>query len=109
MAYDENLASRIREQLISLDGYAEKKMFGGICYLLHGNMACGIVQNKLIVRVGKERYAAALELPHSSIFDFTGRPMTGWVQVGPGGTTVDEDLDRWLQKGIDYARALPAK
>jgi len=109
MAYDENLASRIREQLIARDGYVEKKMFGGICYLLHGNMACGIVGNQLIVRVGKEKYAAALELPHTSIFDFTGRPMTGWVQVGPAGTTAEEDLETWLQKGLAYALSLPPK
>jgi len=107
--YDGTLAGRIRERLIAREGYDAKKMFGGICYLLNGNMACGIVRNQLIVRVGKEKYAAALELPHAGVFDFTGRPMTGWVQVGPGGTTVDEDLDRWLQKGVDYALSLPPK
>lgn len=109
MAYDENLAARIRKVLIERDGYAEKKMFGGICFLLHGNMACGIVRDLLIVRVGPQRYAEALAQPHAGVFDFTGRPMTGWVQVGPPGWKPEDTFQAWVQRGVDYALSLPPK
>ncbi len=109
MAYDETLAGRVRAELIAREGYVEKKMFGGVCYLLHGNMACGIVRDLLIVRVGPQKYAEALELPHAGIFDFTGRPMTGWVQVAPPGYAADADLRAWVGRGVAYALSLPAK
>ena len=77
MAYDESLASRVRAVLDQVSGLAEKKMFGGVGYLLQGNMACGVHQEYLIVRVGPDRYQAALNEEHTKIFDITGRPMTG--------------------------------
>ncbi|WP_432823206.1 TfoX/Sxy family protein [Trichloromonas sp.] len=109
MAYDQDLAARVRAALISLDGFDEKKMFGGLCFLLHGNMACGLVRDLLIVRVGPEGYAAALAQPHAALFDLTGRPMTGWVQVSPAGVKREADLAAWLQRGVDFARSLPPK
>lgn len=109
MAYSENLAERIRERLHHLPAYMERKMFGGVCFLLHGNMACGILNNDVIVRVGKEAYESALALPHTRKFDTTGRPMTGWVMVSPQGHRSGEQLDDWLQKGVDFAISLPPK
>lgn len=85
MAYDEGLAQRIREILSESPGYEEKKMFGGIGFLLHGNMACSVIREDLIVRVGAENYTAALQLPNVELFDITGRAMTGWVVVKRAG------------------------
>ncbi len=109
MAYDEDLAARVRAELIPLAGFDEKKMFGGLCFLLHGNMACGLVRDLLIVRVGPAAYAEALAQPHAALFDLTGRPMTGWVQVAAAGVKSRELLAAWVQRGIDYALSLPPK
>lgn len=109
MAYDEGLAQRVREILEEKPGFVEKKMFGGICFLLHGNMACGILDYDIIVRVGPEKYENALTLPHARVFDFTGRPMKGWVMVSHEGHESDEELFGWIQKGVDFAMSLPPK
>ena len=84
-------------------------MFGGIGYLLHGNMACGILHDDLIVRVGPEKYADALALPHTREFDITGRVMKGWVMVSKDGCGSKEDLSAWIQRGIAFAGSLPEK
>jgi hypothetical protein len=109
VAYDEGLAQRVREILEELPGYTEKKMFGGIGFMLQGNMACGVNGDDLIVRVGPEQGEEALARPHARVFDFTGRPMRGWVMVAPDGTAPDEDLQRWVQQGMDFALSLPPK
>ena len=109
MAYDESLAQRVREQMSELPGYVEKKMFGGVGFMLHGNMACGVNGTDLIVRVGPERYESALAEPHTRPFDMTGRPMRGWVVVIAEGYEADEDLQAWVQQGVEYALSLPAK
>ena len=109
MAFNEELANQIRQRLIALDGYNEKKMFGGICFLLNGNMACGIVHDSLIVRVGPLRYNEALQKPDCGVFDLTGRPMTGWVQVQQPGWQQVSSLDDWLAMGVAYACTLPPK
>ena len=109
MAYNEKLAQRIRERLINLPAYMERKMFGGVCFLLHGNMACGILNDDVIVRVGKDAYESTLALPHTKKFDITGRTMTGWVMVSPQGHGSDQQLDAWLQRGVDFAASLPHK
>lgn len=109
MAYDEGLAQRIRDSLQELPGLVEKKMFGGIGYMVHGNMACGVNQDTLIVRVGPERYGEALTRPYTKEFDMTGRPMKGWVVVVPEGIEEDSELDQWIQQGVDFALSLPAK
>ncbi|MGD9049397.1 MAG: TfoX/Sxy family protein [Anaerolineae bacterium] len=109
MAYDEGLAQRIRDSLQEAPGLVEKKMFGGIGYMLQGNMACGVNQDTLIVRVGPDRYEEALSRPHTRVFDMTGRPMKGWVVVAPEGIEEDDDLDQWIQQGVDFALSLPAK
>ncbi len=109
MAFDEGLAHRVGELLRNQPGFVEKKMFGGVGYMLHGNMACGINKNNLIVRVGPDKYEAALERPYTTVFDITGRPMKGWVLVEPPGFESDEMLKEWVQQGIDFALSLPPK
>jgi TfoX/Sxy family transcriptional regulator of competence genes len=109
MAYDEGLAQRIREALGDLPGLVEKKMFGGVGFMVHGNMACGVHKDALVVRVGPEGHEDALARPHTRPFDITGRPMTGWVMVAPEGCQSDEDLMDWVQDGVDFAHTLPPK
>ena len=109
MAYSESLAERIRKRMVKKPGYMERKMFGGVCFLLHGNMACGIINDDVIVRVGKEAYELALALPHTKEFDITGKTMTGWVMVSPAGHGSDEQLEAWLQKGVGFVMKLPPK
>lgn len=109
MAYDHGLAERIRELFADRPGIVEKKMFGGLCWLVNGNLACGVFKDFLIVRVGPENEAAALNRPHARRFDITGRPMKGWVMVSPDGYAEDEDLGRWVEMGIDFAGGLPPK
>ena len=109
MAYDEGVAHRLRAALGPLPGLTEKRMFGGISYLLRGNMACGVLGEELIVRVGP---AAARGRPGSARrarFDFSGKPMAGWVTVAPAGYASDDDLARWVKLGVDFAGSLPAK
>ena len=109
MAYNEKLAERIRKILQFEKGFDEKKMFGGICYLLHGNMVCGILKNDLIVRVGQKDYADILTLPYTREFDITGRPMKGWVLVSASGIASDKALKGWIEKGISFVKSLPPK
>lgn len=109
MAYDEGLAERVREALGERPGLVEKKMFGGVGFMLQGNMACGVNKEDLIVRVGPERYEVALAEPYARPFDLTGRPMKGWVSVAPDGYESDSDIEGWVQQGADFALSLPAK
>lgn len=109
MAYDLKLAERISQALAEVPGIVEKKMFGGVGYMLGGNMACGVSKDDLIVRVGPEKYQGALDEPHVSVFDMTGRPMSGWITVAPAGYADDRDLKRWVLMGVDFASTLPEK
>ena len=109
MPYDRSLAERIRGELDQLPGLQEKKMFGGVGFLMQGNMACGVHGEDLIVRVGPGCYEEALSRPHTRPFDMTGRPMSGWVMVAPKGCESDRDLSNWVRQGVEYARSLPAK
>ena len=109
MAYDEGLAQRMREMLVDVPALEEKKMFGGVGFMVAGNMACGVNQEDLIVRVGPEAYDDALQEPHTEEFDMTGRPMRGWVVVRPQGYESDKDLRAWIQRGLEFARDLPPK
>jgi len=109
MAYDRGLAQRVRELLAEEEGFAEKQMFGGVCFLLHGNMACGIINDDLIVRVGLPDYEASLALPHTRRFDITGRALKGWVMVATDGYEADDDLSGWVRKGVHFALTLPPK
>ena len=109
MAYDPDLAQRVREIFKEKAGFNEKKMFGGICYLHNGNMACGILNDDLIVRVGPKEYENALKLPNTRKFDITGKPMKGWVMVSSKGHDSDADLFEWVQRGVNFALSLPPK
>ena len=109
MAYDEKLAERVRRALTPCEGLSEKRMFGGIAFMLRGNMCCGIVRGQLMVRVGPERYDDALARPHARPMDFTGRAMKGMVYVTPEGCRTDEALKRWVEQGLNFAATLPAK
>ena len=109
MAYDENLAGRVRAALADHHEVVEKKMFGGLAFMLNGNMCCGIVRDELMVRVGPEQHAAALDMPHARIMDFTGRPMKNMIMVAPPGFASDAELDAWVGRGVAFAGSLPPK
>ena len=109
MAYDEQLADRVRGLLAVRERLSEKKMFGGIGFMLAGNMACGVHGDDLIVRLDAEEAEKALAEAYVRRFDLTGRAMTGWVFVGPEATTSDQDLAGWVDAGADFAAALPPK
>ena len=109
MAYSETAAQRLRAELGTLPGLTEKKMFGGIAFMIGGNMACGVMRDDLIVRVGAAQYAASLAQPGARVFDFSGKPMTGWVMVAPAGYAAEDDLARWVSLGVTYTGSLPAK
>jgi TfoX/Sxy family transcriptional regulator of competence genes len=109
MAYDEGLATRVRGLLGGEPGVAERKMFGGLAFLLNGNMACGVSGDDLMVRADPARHADDLAEPGVRPFDLTGRPMKGWLLVAPAAHAEDDDLRRWVGRGLDYARSLPPK
>jgi hypothetical protein len=109
VAYDEQLADRVRDVLGDRKGLSERKMFGGIGFMIDGNVACGVIEEDLIVRLDPDDAEKALEEDHVRIFDFTGRPMKGWIFVGPGATGSDEGLASWVEAGADHAATLPPK
>ncbi len=109
MAYDEGLAQRIREVLEDRADLSEKKMFGGLAFLLGGNMCVGVVKGELMLRVGPDRYEETLRQPHARKMDFTGRPMKGFVYVACDGFESDADLRRWVARGVRFAGSLPGK
>ena len=109
MAYDEPLAERVRQALTSQNGIREQKMFGGLAFMLHGNMSVGVINDELMVRCGPARHQEALEQPHARPMDFTGRPMKGFVFVHQEGIASDADLQEWLRLGVEFAKSLPRK
>ena len=109
MAFDEQLATRVREQLKGQRGLVEKKMFGGVAFLIHGNMSVGIHKDELIVRLPPEETEQALKTPGARIFDITGRPMKGWLLVGGAGVKGAASLKKWVQRGVTFASSLPKK
>ncbi len=111
MAFDRDLAGRINIALATINppGLVSRKMFGGIGYMVRGNMACGILDDKLIVRVGKDVYQEMLTRPGADLFNTTGRPMTGWVMVEKNALDEEGTLMDWVERGVDFALSLPAK
>jgi hypothetical protein len=107
--YDLEVAQKMRTMLAGLSGVSERKMFGGIAFMLNGNLACGVHGECLIVRVGPGRQAAALEQAHTRPFDLSGKPMSGWVYVDPQGFASEQELKKWIQWGIGFALSLPGK
>jgi len=108
MAYNEELAERIRAEFGEVP-YVEKKMFGGVGFLVHGNMACGIHKDNMIVRVGPDKHEKLLKKKHARVFDITGRPMKGWLMVEPDGYKTVKQVSAWVKDGIDFALTLPPK
>jgi len=109
MAYDEKLAARVRKVFSGMKDVIERKMFGGIAFMLRGNMCCGVINDLLMARVGAGQYQAALKLPHVRPMDFTGKPMKGYVYVEPGGYQTDEQLKEWVGRCIAFVSTLPEK
>ena len=109
MAFDESLAARIRQHLARRKSVEEKKMFGGVGFLLHGNMLVGVWKDSLIVRLGPEEGEEALKERHVSEFDITGRPMKGWVLVAPEGVEDAGQVKAWIQWAVKLVGKLPAK
>ena len=108
MPFDEELAERVRAEFARKKNVTEKKMFGGVGWLLNGNMCVGVWKRWLIARIGDE-YADALRDPNVREFDITGKAMNGWVMVEPDGVTTDEELRDWVKRCIAFVRTLPVK
>jgi hypothetical protein len=109
MAYNLSLAERIRSVLENRAGLSERQAFGGLSFLIHGNMAVGVIGDELVVRLGSEAAEAALADPHVRPFDFSGRPMKGWIFVAPTGLESDADLAGWVNQGTAFASGLSPK
>jgi TfoX/Sxy family transcriptional regulator of competence genes len=110
VAYDEDLANRIRELVSNESGVTEKKMFGGLAFLINGNMSVSASgQGGLLLRVEPDQTDKLSEQKHAEPFVMRGRAMRGWLRVAPDGLRAKRDLERWVSRGVAYARSLPAK
>ena len=110
MAYDHDLANRVREQLADVDAVTERAMFGGLAFLVGGHMAVAVSgRGGLLVRVGPDGAADALSLPHASQAEMRGRAMTGWIRVAPDGVRTRRQLAPWVRRGASFAATLPPK
>ena len=109
MPYDEGLEARIKKIVSKWKNTDAKKMFGGICHLLHGNMFCGVYKDFLILRLGQENANKALVAPFAKPFDITGRAMKGWVMVAQEGFTTDDQLETWLNQAREFVETMPSK
>ena len=109
MSFDETLAERLRPLFQGNYKVTEKKMFGGLAFMVNSHMCCGIVATNLVVRTGPDAFDHALKRPHTRPMDFTGRPMKGFVYVAPGGYRSDHDLKSWTQLGLDFVLSQPPK
>lgn len=109
MAYDPATADRLRAVFKRRKGVTERKMFGGIAFMLHGNMCCGVQDKYLVLRLGEEEAAAALEEPYTREMDFTGRPLKSMVYVSPKGFHSDDALKDWIHRALKFVKTLPPK
>ena len=110
MAYDEDLANRVREAMRGENGVVEKKMFGGLAFLIGGHMSVSVSgRGGLMLRVPPEETEALLGKPHAGPFEMRGKTMDGWLRVEPEGVKSKRQLERWVQRGVSYARSLPPK
>ena len=109
MAYSDSLARRVRDLVAKRRGMNEKNMFGGVCFLLNGNMLVGVWKDSLIARLGPDQGDKALTEPNVVEFDITGRPMKGWVMVESDGVESDERLNDWIQRAEEFVSTLPKK
>jgi hypothetical protein len=110
MAYDEDLANRIRELIAGEPGVVEQKMFGGLAFLIGGHMSVSASgRGGLLLRVPPEETEALLAKPHAGPFEMRGRTMNGWLVVDPEGIRTKRQLEPWVKRGVAYARSLPPK
>jgi len=109
MAFDEGLSQRIREILQNQQGVVEKKMFGGVAFMVNGNMSVGVVRSDLMVRVGPDNYEDSLSELYARPMDFTGKPLKGFVYVDQKGVEADKNLAYWVKQGLEFALSLPPK
>jgi TfoX/Sxy family transcriptional regulator of competence genes len=109
VAFDEQLGEKVRSVVKGQRGLVEKKMFGGLAFLINGNMSVGVHKNELIVRLPPEETDSALKEPGARIFDITGRPMKGWLMIGGAGLKNETALKNWVKRGVSFASALPKK
>lgn len=109
MPFNEALAARVRDVVHDEKRVTEKKMFGGIAFMLGGNMCVGVIKDDLMVRVGPEAYDKELGRKHARPMDFTGRPMKGMIYVAAAGLRTKRDLTTWVERGLKFARSLPVK
>jgi len=109
MPFDAKLADRVRRVLAGQSRLTEREQFGGVGFLIRGNMAVGVLGDDLLVRVGPDGHEAAIKAPHARPFALTGRPSKGWVLVGPGATQSPASLKKWIDLGVGFARTLPPK
>ncbi len=109
MPFDERLAARIRQRMDGRSDVAERKMFGGIAFLVRGHMCCGIIGSDLMVRVGRDDFERLVAEPHARPMDFTGRPSKGMVYVSPAGLRTTRSLSTWVDRGLRFVSTLPPK
>ncbi len=109
MTLDEALIERIRPMLSRRKGYSEKRMFGGVCFMINGNMCIGTWKGSLVVRLDRKNHDKTLAYPHTRPCDITGRTMRGWALVEPAGIASDDDLKTWVVRAVRFAQTLPAK
>ena len=109
MSFDPGLSQRIREHLAIRHDIIEKKMFGGLAFMLNGNMCCGVIDDSLMARVSPEQYTAALKDRHAREMDFTGKPLKGFIYVAPEGIESDQDLHAWIDLCVKFVASLPPK
>lgn len=109
MAFDESLAARVRGLLSPVAGFAEKRMFDGLCFLVHGNMCCGVLKDELVLRLELSRAQELLRRPHTRPMDFTGRPLKGFVFVEPAGLRTARQRRAWVSMALAFAQSLPQK
>jgi len=109
MAYDEGVAQRVREIIADVSCVSEKKMFGGVAFMVDGNMCVGIVKDQLMLRVGPDQYEALLKKDFVLEMDFTGKPMRGLIYIQPEGFTEDKELQQWIEKALSFVHTLAPK
>jgi TfoX/Sxy family transcriptional regulator of competence genes len=109
MAFNEQLADRVRRLLKGKRGVSERRMFGGLAFMLRDKMCCGVLNDDLVARIGVENYEKALEEAHVRPMDFTGRPLKGYVYIGKDATKTDRGLQKWVQRSVAFTASLKAK
>lgn len=109
MAYDQSIADEVRTAIGGHSGLTEREMFGGIAFMINGNMAVGVSGSELMVRVGKDAHDEVVSLPGARTFDMGARPMKGWLSVSEEGFSTEKDFAAWVERGVSYAESLPPK